>query len=130
MPSQYDKLGEMLKAAIESGNIPKPEKKSRTEEHSATESSFSKKSSKKSTQESIKKSTKNNLSVQKYIHLFKLFNLNSDCTKEELKSAYHSLLKKYHPDNIKPGFPEMQKTAAKKTQELVEAYNLLINLIG
>lgn len=129
MSSPYDKLGDMLNEALASGNIPKAEKTESKKSSQTNEKSEPQKETQENSKNSSKKSTKNSKSVQNYIHLYKLFNLNSDCTKEELKSAYHSLLKKYHPDNI-PDFPEMQKTAARKTQELVEAYNLLTDLIG
>lgn len=123
--SQYDRLGEMLNEAIENGEIPKAENKNKK----TTNESESNKEQEKLSKNNIVKSKKDDLYVQKYIHLYKIFNLNPDCSIEELRSSYHSLLKKYHPDNIPP-FPEMQKTAARKTQELVEAYNLLINLIS
>ena len=131
--SQYDKLGEMLNEALNTGKIPKAEKKFSSEEKKACEKENSAEQE-KSTEEKIQNEGKKSASpvnkdYSKYASLFKLFNLNEKASKEELKSAYHLLLKKYHPDNIPP-FPEMQKTAGNKTRELVEAYNLLINLIG
>lgn len=79
----------------------------------------------------IKSNKKSNIllkNVQKSIHLYKIFNLKHGCSQEELKKSYRNLLKKYHPDNFN-GFPEMQKIAQRKTQELIRAYNELIKII-
>lgn len=147
MSSQYDKLGEMLKDAIESGNFPKKNsgniqnynKNAENLKDNKKEDSLKKNENTKTSEEknenfqksNIKSNKKSNISVksvQKSIHLYKIFNLNYGCTQEELKNSYHNLLKKYHPDNFN-GFPEMQKIAQRKTQELIRAYNELIKII-
>jgi len=147
--SQYDKLGEMLKDAIESGNFPgnvkkNPGQKSKSSEENFTEqetfcktqnqeNNFKEKERKrKNEKDSRKDNKKNKISdscVQKSIHLYKIFNLNYGCTLEELKDSYRKLLKKYHPDNFE-GFPETQKIAERKTRELISAFNKLLELIG
>jgi DnaJ-domain-containing protein 1 len=76
-----------------------------------------------------KKNKISDVNIQKSIHLYKIFNLNYGCTIEELKDSYRKLLKKYHPDNFE-GFPETQKMAERKTQELISAFNKLMELIG
>lgn len=148
--SSYDKLGEMLKNAIETGSFPETEKKDsnpklnpkKNKEEFLEQENFkieSQKKSKNNTKEE-KKDKKNNrnyqtkdkildTSVQKSMHLYKIFNLNYGCTKEELKDSYRNLLKKYHPDNFE-GFPETQKMAERKTRELISAFNKLLELIG
>ena len=41
-----------------------------------------------------------------------------------VKKAYRTLLKKYHPDNTAP-FENMQRTAAQKTDRIVQAFKIL-----
>lgn len=118
----------MLKDAIESGKF--PEKKN-AEKQSGNKTSF-KENEKKSKEKDRKYNKKNNISVnsvQNFIHLYKVFNLQPGCTSDELKDSYRKLLKKYHPDNFN-GFPETQKLAERKTQELISAFKKLLELIG
>lgn len=138
MDSQYDKLGEMLKNAIESGKFPESEKNSRKQNQQKTEQENLNQNEKKekfenekkfSAKKDNKKSKISDINVQNFIHLYKIFNLNYGCTKEELKDSYRKLLKKYHPDNFE-GFPETQKMAERKTQELISAFNKLLEFIG
>ncbi len=138
--SQYDKLGEMLKTSLESGNIPKNKKResantankfaNSTKENAHTSKTANKTHS--TTSENVKKSNKKSnildKNAQTYSQLYKVFNLEYGCTQEELKTAYHELLKKYHPDNFN-GMPETQKIAQRKTQELIKAYNKLAKIV-
>lgn len=142
MDSQYDRLGEMLKDAIKSGGIPtnsekstgekiSEEKENSAEKRNDEKQNFSQRTAKKE-KTNRKNNKKSNIiggNVQKYIHLYKVFNLNYGCSKDELKESYRKLLKKYHPDNF-AGFPETQKIAERKTQELISAFNKLLELIG
>lgn len=136
----------MLKDAINSGGIPKnsekstgekisEEKENSAEKRNDEKQNFSQRTAKKE-KNNRKNNRKNNKKsniigsdVQKYIHLYKVFNLNYGCSKDELKESYRKLLKKYHPDNF-AGFPETQKIAERKTQELISAFNKLLELIG
>lgn len=143
MNSQYDKLGEMLKDAIKSGSFPESNKKSsNSKNHNKKQETFQTKQQdkqketnrifKEKDEEHRNKSKKNNITdnnVQKSIHLYKIFNLTYGCTLEDLKDSYRKLLKKYHPDNFE-GFPETQKIAERKTQELISAFNKLLELIS
>ena len=138
MGSQYDKLGEMLKNAIESGKFPESEKNNRKQNRKKTEQENLNRNERKEKFENEKeffnrkgnkKSKILDINVQNFIHLYKIFNLNYGCTKEELKDSYRKLLKKYHPDNFE-GFPETQKMAERKTQELISAFNKLLEFIG
>ncbi len=128
----------MLKNAIESGKFPESEKNSKKPNRQKTEQENLNQNEKKEKFENEKKfsnrkdnekSKISDINVQKFIHLYKIFNLNYGCTKEELKDSYRKLLKKYHPDNFE-GFPETQKMAERKTQELISAFNKLLELIG
>lgn len=138
MDSQYDKLGEMLKDAIKSGKFPESEKDSKKQDQQEIKQENLNKKTKKENSEKEKEfySRKGNkrykildINTQKSIQLYEIFNLNYGCTKEELKDSYRKLLKKYHPDNFE-GFPETQKMAERKTQELISAFNKLMELIG
>lgn len=128
----------MLKNAIESGKFPESEKNSRKQNQQKTKQENLNQNEKKekfekekkfSAKKDNKKSKILDINVQKFIHLYKIFNLNYGCTKEELKDSYRKLLKKYHPDNFE-GFPETQKMAERKTQELISAFNKLLEFIG
>ncbi len=146
MNSQYDKLGEMLKDAIESGSFPESSKKnsdsknqkekSKTEEKVKSENQNKPKNTNNDEKKEGAKGKNNHIKykildtdIQKSMHLYKIFNLSYGCTKEELKDSYRNLLKKYHPDNFE-GFPETQKMAERKTRELISAFNKLLELIG
>lgn len=59
-----------------------------------------------------------------YNHAIKLFGLDNSFTLEELKRKYKELLKKYHPDN------NSSKDASQKTNEVINAYNLLKNYVS
>ena len=51
-----------------------------------------------------------------------VLNINKNCTKEEIKSAYRKLSLKYHPDkNI-----DNQKICEEKFKEISEAYQILL----
>lgn len=118
MGGTYDKLGEMLKEAINTGSFPEAEKKQKN-------FSESKEKDKKS-DNAVK-----NISpiVQKYIHLYKYFNLIPEKTSEDaLKESYHTLLKKYHPDNF-ASFPETRKMAELKTKEIIRNYKKLLEVL-
>lgn len=137
MGSQYDKLGEMLKNAIESGKFPESEKNKKQNQQTTEKESLNQNERREKFENEKKSFYRNNnkkskitdTNVQKIIHLYKIFNLNYGCSKEELKDSYRKLLKKYHPDNFE-GFPETQKMAERKTQELISAFNKLLEFIG
>lgn len=118
MGGTYDKLGEMLKEAINTGSFPEAEKKKKN-------FSESKEKNKKS-DNSVK-----NISpiIQKYIHLYKYFNLIPEKASEDaLKESYHTLLKRYHPDNF-ASFPETRKMAELKTKEIIRNYKKLLEVL-
>lgn len=53
---------------------------------------------------------------------YSILSLDRDCTREEIKSAYHRLAKQYHPDvNKSPG-------ASEKFRQISEAYEYLIKV--
>jgi len=126
----------MLKDAIKSGKFPESEKDSKKQnQQKIKQENLNQKTKKENSEKEFysrkgdKKNKISDVNIQKSIHLYKIFNLNYGCTIEELKDSYRKLLKKYHPDNFE-GFPETQKMAERKTQELISAFNKLMELIG
>ncbi|NLL80370.1 MAG: DnaJ domain-containing protein [Clostridiales bacterium] len=55
-------------------------------------------------------------------NLYRVLGISSTATEEEIKKAYRTLSKKYHPD-ANPG----DKAAEKHFQEVAEAYSVLQN---
>lgn len=52
---------------------------------------------------------------------YEVLGINKNASEQEIKTAYRSLAKKYHPDKLKDG------TSDQKMQELNEAYEILSN---
>ena len=53
---------------------------------------------------------------------YKLLGCSAGCTDKELKNAYHTRIKQYHPDNYHGKPQEFQELAKQKTQEIIRAY--------
>lgn len=128
MPSQYDKLGEMLKEALENGAIPQKRTKKKSEKSAG--SGYSEESSSvfpkpPPTQNGVDLTECVYVSVSPDImRAYDILELENGTPPDVTKNSYRRLLKKYHPDNIAK-FENMQKTAAKKTGEIVKAYKIL-----
>lgn len=54
----------------------------------------------------------------------KLFELKSSCSFDDVKRKYKEKVKYYHPDHYAAN-PELEKIAAQKTAEVLDAYNVL-----
>ena len=131
MSSQYDKLGEMLKIALEAGGIPRGQTERHSTEYAAStpaeevppvfymqnEENTSGVKSADTEQQFIS----SNADV---IRAYAVLQLENGAPPAQSKDAYRRLLKKYHPDNTAK-FENMQKTAAKKTDEIIQAYKTL-----
>lgn len=110
---QYDKLGNLLKDAIDSGDLDN-ERKIRQNSKAVYPS-----------EENSETAAEKNVFPDEVLPFLRILGFeNTSCSSETVKKSYRKLLKKYHPDNI-PDYPAMQKTASKKTQEIVEAYKKL-----
>ena len=110
---QYDKLGNLLKGAIDSGDLDN-ERKIRQNSKAVYPS-----------EENPETAAEKNVFPDEVLPFLRILGFeNTSCSSETVKNSYRKLLKKYHPDNI-PDYPAMQKTASKKTQEIVEAYKKL-----
>lgn len=56
---------------------------------------------------------------------YKVLGINQNATDEEVKAAYRSLAKKYHPDNYNN--TPLAEFASEKMKEINEAYDAIIN---
>jgi len=58
---------------------------------------------------------------------YKILDITSNATNEEVKKAYRVMAKKYHPDKIQSQDPTMIKGAKEKFQEVQKAYETIQN---
>ena len=157
MPDMYDKLGEMLNEALESGKIPQ-DKKHESEEESVVEpvettgsSSDFIKNTQKST-ENNKKSAKNDsktafatgevIKLHKYTynmqfppHIQKALStldIAYPFRQKDISKQYHKLLKQNHPDtqNTIHSSQNVQNNRQITIDEIVESYKILCEFFG
>ena len=157
MPDMYDKLGEMLNEALESGKIPQ-DNKHESEEESVVEpvettdsSSDFIKNTQKST-ENNKKSAKNNsktafatgevIKLHKYTynmqfppHIQKALStldIVYSFTQKDITKQYHKLLKENHPDtqNTIHSSQDVENSRQKTIDDITEAYKILCQYFG
>jgi molecular chaperone HscB len=57
----------------------------------------------------------------------KLFNVDQDADLAQLKIAYRSLMKEWHPDKFRDGDEKMAEAEA-KSKEIIEAYHFLVSI--
>ena len=55
---------------------------------------------------------------------YEVLGVDANATDEEIKKAYHSLARKYHPDNYQSN-PDMAELASEKMKEVNEAYDAI-----
>ncbi len=157
MPDMYDKLGEMLNDALESGKIPQ-EKKLETEEEPVVEpvkttdssSDFFKNTQKSA--ENIRKSSENAskqavptgevIKLHKYAYNMQFpplvqkalgtLDIAYPFTQKDITKQYHKLLKENHPDTKKAiqTSQSVQIFRPKNIDEIVEAYKILCDFFG
>ena len=56
---------------------------------------------------------------------YKILEIESDASDEQVKTAYRNMAKKYHPDRIYSNDPAMIKGAKEKFQEVQKAYEII-----
>lgn len=112
----YDKLGELLRKAIETNDFPKQSEHVDSAHPEPEISPYEKE----------KPEIPPDPRFIKFSKEFEILKLKPTNDLNKIKEAYHRMLKKYHPDNV-PKLNLVQKTAAKKTQEVIEAYRLLLS---
>ena len=152
MPDMYDKLGEMLNDALESGKIPQ-EKKLETEEEPVVEpvkttdssSDFFKNTQKSA--ENIRKSSENAskqavptgevIKLHKYTYNMQFpplvqkalgtLDIAYPFTQKDITKQYHKLLKENHPDtqNTIQTSQDVKKCIQKSIDDITQAYKNL-----
>ena len=58
---------------------------------------------------------------------YKILEVESTASQDEIKTAYRNMVKKYHPDKIRGQDPAMIRGAEEKFREVQRAYETLIN---
>ena len=56
---------------------------------------------------------------------YKILEITSDATNEEVKKAYRKMAVKYHPDKVATLGPDVQKAAEEKFKEVLHAYEAI-----
>jgi hypothetical protein len=133
MESMYDRLGDLLNKALETGEFPGNKEPSIGENEDQTDTAY--KAAPENAGHTVSEQGRNNTRQvvssnkikrdipQKVINAFGILGLNTDVTIVNCKKAYRKKLKRYHPDNNSIN-PIVQKVAAKKTDELITAYQI------
>lgn len=65
--------------------------------------------------------------VQQADNAYKILEIDSSATDAEIKKAYRTMAKKYHPDKLSSAEPAMQKGAKEKFQQIQAAYEKIQN---
>jgi len=58
---------------------------------------------------------------------YQVLEVSRGASKEEIKAAYHNMIKKYHPDRVSHLGKEFQDIAKEKAQEINRAYQTLMS---
>jgi preprotein translocase subunit Sec63 len=137
MDSMYDKLGDLLSNALESGEMAlKKDPGSQKKEDRSSVVSGTKKikaarilSAKKIIRKGEIIHAEQTAVFPDYIlNSYKVLGIKTDATEDKIKNAYHEKLKMFHPDSNSSN-ETIQKIARQKTTELIEAYKLLSDWI-
>ena len=141
----YDRLGEILKESLEEGKIkfsyieksPETQKESFENKEAAFEpqdkespdSNPKESESKQNEEESQSYSNvKNPVKIKitpELRNAYRLLDLTFSANEADIKKHYREKLKYYHPDYQKEN-PVLKKVATKKTEQVVEAYLLIM----
>lgn len=117
MDSMYDKLGELLSGALDSGFIPQKEKKSAKGEE------FSQDKKQNKIEKNQENHHKRKLSENEK-QAFAQIKIPENATFDEAKKIYREKLKYYHPDT-KNDNPVLQKVAKEKTEALLSNWKIV-----
>ena len=60
--------------------------------------------------------------IQETDRAYKILEISSNATNDEVKKAYREMVKKYHPDKLRSKDPALIKGAKEKFQEVQKAY--------
>lgn len=137
MGSMYDRLGDLLSSALESGEIPRKKSPGTSAPSSEEKQSSPVQNAGKikaarilSAKKKIRKGEvihayKTAVPVPDYVvHSYTVLGIKTDATEEQIKNAYRAKLKMFHPDSNSSN-ETVQKVARQKTLEIIEAYKIL-----
>ncbi len=141
MESMYDRLGELLKESLEEGKIKfsyiaESDETSKSSENTENknEAPESSESQDKDSSNSNAKESENYSNVKNPVKIkvtpelrnaYRLLDLTFSANEADVKKHYREKLKYYHPDYQKEN-PVLKKVATKKTEQVVEAYLLIM----
>ncbi|HAH61201.1 MAG TPA: hypothetical protein DCL73_03805 [Treponema sp.] len=137
MGSMYDRLGDLLSSALESGEIPR-KKSPGTSEHSSEEKQSAPVQNAGKIKAARILSAKKKIRKGEVVHAYRtqvslpdsvvraytVLGIKTDATEEQIKNAYRTKLKIFHPDSNSSN-ETVQKIARRKTAEIIEAYKIL-----
>lgn len=149
METMYDKLGDLLNQTLAEGKVKfvKIEKKQTAEESDSGYADERKKldedlkraeqkarERKKAFKDASQKKTHSTATVIKTVdekvqRAMRLLEVHEDASRDEITKAYKKKLMYFHPDRYATN-PVLEKVATKKTEQIIEAYNLLMNRIS
>ncbi len=154
MPDMYDKLGEMLNEALESGKIPNPQTNNDQDQASEKESDsghfdFEKpENSEKKAEKPLKSEKKEQIPTGEVIKLHKYtYNMQYPphiqkaittldivypITQKDITTAYHNKLKEAHPDTQKTiqNSESVQNNRQYTIDEIKNVYQILCDFFG
>jgi DnaJ like chaperone protein len=53
-----------------------------------------------------------------------VLDISAEASTEEIRAAYRQLLSQYHPDKVASLGPELRELAKRKTQDIIDAYQV------
>ncbi len=109
MNGMYDSFGDLLKEALEKGEIPQKTKKDKSESNNKT-------------QTSEKSSSVANFPLDLQ-NAFNALHATPDETFEQIKKKYRELLKLYHPDTTKN--KDASKITKNQTENLIKSFEIV-----
>ncbi|MBR1721018.1 MAG: hypothetical protein IJ727_00810 [Treponema sp.] len=112
----FDKLGDLLSAALEAGELPK----SHTKEENPAEAS----PASLSKEEAATPKTKKAIIPPRILTALAFFSISPETDYSTARKIYRDKLKYYHPDRRNDN-PTLQKVAKEKTARLLEEWEIL-----
>lgn len=125
MKQIFDRISQILRAEKNSKNYDFADLLNRNEDDELKKIIDELNSEKKQTKQNNfnQKDTKKNIS--NLDEAFKVLGIDNNSTIEQIKEAYKTKMKEYHPDRVSGLGEELQNLARTKTQQINEAYSFI-----